>query len=59
MTDRDLVLAAIRKSGLSNTQFARQIVARDGRQVRRWLAGRPVPHAVRDWLTQYLERPQP
>ena len=55
MTDHELIRAAIKKSGLSHTQFALQIVARDGRQVRRWLAGNhPIPRAARQFLERYV-----
>lgn len=43
--------AAIEASGLSATQYARQILIRNPRTVRRWLAGdSPIPEAVRDFL---------
>ena len=54
MTDRELILAAVAKSGLSHTAFAREVVLRDGRQVRRWLAGHPIPTAAREWLVKYV-----
>lgn len=52
MTDAELLADAIAKSGLSSTQFAR-ILVRDPRQVRRWLAGRPLPLAVRRYLETF------
>ena len=57
MTDRELILAAVAKSGLSHTAFAREVVLRDGRQVRRWLAGHPIPKAAREWLFKYISEP--
>lgn len=43
--------AAIDRSGLSNSAYARQVLVRDPRQLRRWLAGdSPIPDAVRDYL---------
>jgi len=44
---------AIRASGLSARQFARTVLARDERTVRRWLAGdSPIPRAVLDFLAR-------
>ncbi len=58
MTDLDLIRAAVVKSGLSHSAFAREIVARDPRQVRRWLSGKhPIPQCVRAFLTRYLDTP--
>lgn len=34
-----LLRRAIKASGLSNSAFARQVLARDPRQIRRWLSG--------------------
>jgi hypothetical protein len=43
--------AAIARSGLSQRQFARDILTRDPRTVRRWLSGdSPIPQAVLAWL---------
>lgn len=42
--------AMIDASGLSQVEWARSILARDPRTVRRWLAGDPIPEAVADWL---------
>lgn len=48
MTDRELISAAIKTSGLSVRRFARDILTRDPRTVWRWLAGEnPLPQAVR------------
>jgi hypothetical protein len=49
MTDPELIRAAIDASGLSARRFAVDILTRDERTVRRWLAGdSPLPKAVRD-----------
>lgn len=41
----------IRESGLSTTRFAREVLVRDPRAVRRMLAGdEKVPSVVLDWL---------
>lgn len=43
--------AAIVASGLSVSAYARQVLIRDPRTVRRWLAGdSPIPQSVRDFL---------
>ena len=54
MTDVELLRLAIAKSGLSVRQFARQIVGREDRTVRRWIAGQPIPKAAKQWLEQYI-----
>jgi hypothetical protein len=55
MTDRDLLEAAIRARGLSARSFARVVLLRDERTVRRWLAGdSPIPKAVVEWLGKSL-----
>jgi hypothetical protein len=48
MTDsRRLLLRAITRSGLSHRQYAQQVLTRDERTVRRWLAGTSnIPKAV-------------
>lgn len=46
-----LLRKAIKRSGLSNRQFAEQILARDERTIRRWLSGKvAIPAAVVRWL---------
>jgi hypothetical protein len=48
VTDRELISAAIKASGLSVRRFARDVLTRDPRTVWRWLAGsNPLPQAVR------------
>ena len=44
---------AIRASGLSITEYARRVLVRDSRTLRRWLAGdRQIPQAVLDLCEQ-------
>ena len=48
MTDAELIRAAIDASGLSARRFAVEVLIRDERTIRRWLAGdSPLPKAVR------------
>lgn len=53
--DAELLARAIRASGLSTNKFAEQVLVRDARQVRRWLAGKPLPVPVRAYLEARLE----
>lgn len=47
---------AIELSGLSDRRFAKEVLIRDERTIRRWIAGdRAIPQAVRDKVTQLLE----
>ena len=51
MTPLDLLRAAITASGLSTTQYAKVVLIRDGRTLRRWLSGEsPIPRSVIDYL---------
>lgn len=51
MTDRDLLQKAIEASGLSARRFATEVLTRDERTIRRWLAGdSPIPKAVVEFL---------
>jgi hypothetical protein len=60
MTDPDIqaqalarLRAAITASGLSVSLYARTVVIRDPRTVRRWLAGdSPIPQSVIDFLAK-------
>lgn len=52
MSDADLLQAQIDASGLSAVRFARDVLGRDPRTVRRWLAGAVMPASVRDWLAR-------
>ena len=48
--------AAIEKSGLSATAYAKQILIRNPRTLRRWLRGdSPIPEAVRAFLAESLD----
>lgn len=47
---RAAVSAAIQASGLSIAEWARTVVGRDERTVRRWLAGDRIPAQVADWV---------
>lgn len=52
MTDVELLRDAIARSGLSARRFASEILLRDERTCRRWLAGdSPIPAAVLKWLS--------
>jgi len=42
----DLLRVAIKASGLSPARFAREVVVRDPRTIRRWLRGKPIPETV-------------
>ena len=54
--DQELILAAIQTSGLSARRFARSIMGRDERTIRRWVGGQsPIPKAARAFLRQYIE----
>ena len=47
MEARDLLASAIEASGMSARQYAVEVLLRDERTVRRWLAGdSPIPAAV-------------
>ena len=50
MTDAKLLAKRIDASGLSQVRFALDVLAVDPSTVRRWLAGKPMPALVRDWL---------
>lgn len=48
---RDLLRDCIALSGLSNRRFARYVLIRDERTIRRWLAGdSPIPEVVTSFL---------
>lgn len=52
-----LLERAITASGLTASEFARQVLARDPRTVRRWRNDRgPMPLAVTDFLLDYVKR---
>ncbi len=53
VSDRDLLAAKIEASGLSARRFAREVLVRDERTIRRWLAGdSPIPEAVISFLNE-------
>lgn len=52
MSTTELLRRAIEASGLSARRFAFEVMTRDERTIRRWLAGDPMPDAPR----QFLER---
>lgn len=46
-----MLRADIARSGLSNRKYAEDVLMRDERTVRRWLAGdQPIPEVVLRWL---------
>lgn len=54
MSERQLLAERIKASGLSARRFAVEILIRDERTVRRWLAGdSPIPKPVREFLESY------
>lgn len=57
MTDADLLRSVIEASGLSARRFAREVLIRDERTIRRWLAGdSPMPEPVRSLLLARQEK---
>jgi uncharacterized protein YyaL (SSP411 family) len=57
MSDRELLEQAIARSGLSARAFARDVLWRDERTVRRWLSGEsPIPAVVADRLREEMAR---
>jgi hypothetical protein len=60
MTDAELLRAAIQASGLSARKFAVQVLIRDERTIRRWLAGTNfIPQTVKAKLLELLKLPSP
>jgi len=56
----ELLKKRIEESGLSVRQFAIQVLVREDRTVRRWLAGdSPVPNMVVSWLMEPYAPPWP
>ncbi len=47
-----LLKRRIRESGLTQQDFAEQLMVRDERTVRRWLGGSKIPDVARRWLEQ-------
>lgn len=55
-----LLKRRIEESGLSTRAFAMEVLRRDGRTVRRWLAGNsPIPQLVLDFLEDPTPAPWP
>lgn len=55
-----LLRQRIEESGLSDRQFALQVLRRDDRTIRRWLAGdSPIPQVVMDFLRGPSRAPWP
>lgn len=53
MTDREMLAKAIEASGLSARRFAAEVLLRDERTIRRWLAeDSPIPATVVKWLRE-------
>lgn len=51
--NRELLSAHVTASGLSIAEFARTVVGRDERTVRRWLTGKTeIPEQAADWLAR-------
>ena len=60
VSDRAQLLAAIRASGMTAATYARSVLIRDPRTVRRWLAGdSPIPAAVLALLARAGAAPAP
>lgn len=59
VSDAELLQRAIDASELGSGAFARDVLGRDERSVRRWRAGElELPNALRDWLSRvvYVEQ---
>jgi hypothetical protein len=55
-----LLKQRIEESGLSSTRFAENVLLRDSRTIRRWIAGEsPIPAQVMDWLIECEPHPWP
>ena len=53
MTDRDRLARVIAASGLSAARYAREVLVREPRTIRRWLAGdSPIPKEVLAFLAK-------
>ncbi len=59
-SDHELLRLRVSESGLSQTRFAREVLIRAPRSVKRWLAGETsLPQDVRAWLEHPLRHPWP
>ncbi len=54
-----LLRQRIDESGLTARRFAVEVMIRDERTIRRWLAGNVIPHVVQDWLREPQAAPWP
>ena len=55
MTDPELLREVIRGSGMSAVRYATDVLLRDARTIRRWLADdSPMPKPVRSFLLREL-----
>ncbi len=52
-TSADLLRRAVEASGMSARRFATEVMIRDERTIRRWLAGEYMPDAPRQWLERW------
>jgi hypothetical protein len=58
VTDAEKLRIVIERSGLPARVFARDVLLRDERTIRRWLAGdRPIPDAVAAKLDEWMKAP--
>lgn len=58
--ERELLEQRIEESGLKTSAFARDVLIREPRTVRRWLAGdSPIPNRVKEWLEDPTPAPWP
>lgn len=58
--ERELLEQRIEESGLRTSAFARDVLIREPRTVRRWLAGdSPIPNRVKEWLEDPTPAPWP
>lgn len=58
--DANLLQRRIEESGLSARRFAYEVLLRDERTIRRWIAGdAPIPQIVMEWLEKPQRPPWP
>jgi len=56
---RRLLKRRIREADMSTRRFAEDVMVRDERTVRRWLAGSTIPKVVQRWLRAPWRWPPP
>lgn len=57
---RALLRQAIEASGLSMRKYARTVLIREERTIKRWMSGEsPIPQRVREWLIEARETATP